>query len=268
MPMRHILSCCVRLGALLAALAVPVAAREGRFALDDLDLVLHLSDGTVLRGEALIGLSLVTAVGPNEFEIRIDDIVREGRLAHRGIAFYRMSVKDPVTGSSQPLCAADPDGERAAFAFPDGAGRFSITCTSGAEGKCILFGYLPWETRDGVPLRDLHRACIHMLRADYGGDDHPTTRNGTAVNVYDRLGIQHPDPAPGMDFEAAWGSDGAVCVSHTRIADNVSLEELAARYPRLRGRLGPHVCSEEAMRADPRALLFNQSTLTWRRDKK
>ena len=87
MPMRHILSCCVRLGALLAALAVPVAAREGRFALDDLDLVLHLSDGTVLRGEALIGLSLVTAVGPNEFEIRIDDIVREGRLAHRGIAF-------------------------------------------------------------------------------------------------------------------------------------------------------------------------------------
>ncbi|MGO4525555.1 ADYC domain-containing protein [Microvirga sp. 2MCAF35] len=256
------------MGILLAALAVPAAAREGHFALDDLDLTLHLSDGTVLRGDALIGLTLVAGLQPNEFEIHIDDIVRGGRLADRGITFYRMSVKNPATGVPQPLCDIDPDGERAAFAFPDGAGGFSITCTSGAEGKCILFGYLPWETRDGVPLRDLHKACIHMLRADYGGDNRPTTRNGTAVNVYDRLGIQHPDPAPGMDFEAAWGPDGAVCVSHTRIADNISLEELAERYPRLRGKLGPHVCSEDAVRADPRALVFNQSVLTWRRDKR
>jgi len=266
--MRKRLSCCLRLGAVLAALAVPAAAREGHFALENLDLVLRLSDGTALRGDALIGLTLMTGSGAGEIAIHIDDIVREGRLANRGITFYRMSVKDPVTGAMQPLCEADRDGERAAFVFPDKAGSFSITCTSGAEGKCILFGYLPWEARDGVPLSDLHRACVHMLRADYGGDNHPTTRNGTAVNIYDRLGIQHPDPAPGMAFEAAWGPDGAVCVSHTRIADNISLEELAERYPRLRGRLGPHVCSEEAMRADPRALIFNHSVLTWRRGRR
>nr|WP_246389315.1 ADYC domain-containing protein [Microvirga mediterraneensis] len=262
------LSWCLRIGALLVVLAVPTASKEGRFALEDLDLLLRLNDGTVLRGNAMIGLTFIMGTGSGEIQIRIDDIIREGQLANRGITFYRMSVKDPVTGAAQSLCEADPDGEHAAFAFPDGAGGFSITCTSGAEGKCILFGYLPWETRDGVSLRDLHRACIHMLRADYGGDDHPTTRNGTAVNVYDRLGIQHPDPAPGMAFEAAWGPDGAICVSHTRIADNISLEELAERYPRLRGRLGPSACSEEAMRAEPRAMLFNQSVLTWRRDKK
>jgi hypothetical protein len=266
--MRHFLSRSLRIGALLAALVVPAAAREGHFALDDLDLVLRLSDGTALKGDGLIGLTLMTGTESSEIEIHIDDIVREGRLANRGITFYRMSVKDPVTGASRSLCEVDPDGERAAFAFPDGTGGFSITCTSGAEGKCILFGYAPWETRDGVPLRDLHKACIHMLRADYGGDNHPTTRNGTAVNIYDRFGIQHPDPAPGMDFEAAWGPDGAICVSHPRIADNISLEELAERYPRLRGKLRPHVCSEAAMRADPRALLFNQSVLTWRRDNK
>lgn len=266
--MHNLLSRVLRLGAfILVVLVAPAAAREGRFALEDLDLVLRLSDGTVLRGDGLVGLTLSAGRDKSEIEIRIDDTVHEGRLANRGITFYRMSVKNPATGASQPLCEVDPDGERAAFAFPDGTGGFSITCTSGAEGKCILFGYLPWETKDGVSLRDLHRACIHMLRADYGGDDHPTTRNGTAVNVYDRLGIQHPDPAPGMAFEAAWGPDGAVCVSHTRIADNISLEELAERYPKLRGRLGPHVCSEEFMRADPRALLFNQSVLTWRRGK-
>ena len=127
-----------------------------------------------------------------------------------------------------------------------------------------MFGYHPWEKRDGVPMRDLHRACMHMLRADYGGDDRPTTRNGIKINLYDRFGIQSVDPAPGMRFEAAWGPDGAVCVAHPRIADNVTLEELASRFPRLRGRLGPQACYEDAVRSDPAALIFNQSTVTWR----
>jgi hypothetical protein len=255
---------CLRAVALGLLLTAPAFAREGRLAIDGLDLVLRLSDGTVLKGEALVGVSVTAGTQSNQIDIRIDDVVRDGPLANRGGTFYRMSIKDPSTGMSHPLCEVDPNGERAAFVFPDGSGGFSITCTSGAEGKCILFGYLPWETRDGVALRDLHRACVHMLRADYGGDNHPTTRNGTSVNLYDRLGIQHPDAAPGMAFEAAWGPDGAICVSHTRIADNISLEELGERYPRLRGMLGPHACSEDAMRSDPRALLFNQSTLTWR----
>lgn len=241
----------------------PAAALEGRFALDGLDLVLRLDDGRIMRGESLSGLTLVTAAPSGEIEIRIDGIAHEGSLAGRPITFYRMSVKGRE-GSFGPLCDADPDGERAAFAFPDRAGGLSLTCTSGAEGKCILFGYLPWETWEGVPLRDLHRACIRMLRADYGGDDRPTTRNGTKVNFYDRFGIQNPGHAPGMAFEAAWGPDGAICVAHPRIADNVTLDELAARHARLKGRLGPHVCYEEAMRADPRALLFNESALTWR----
>ncbi|RDI58767.1 ADYC domain-containing protein [Microvirga subterranea] len=188
-------------------------ALEGRFALDGLDLVLRLDDDRALRGGGLSGLTLVTAAPSGETEIRIDGIAREGSLAGRPITFYRMSVKDR-DGVYGPLCDVDPDGERAAFAFPNGAGGFSLTCTSGAEGKCILFGYLPWETREGVPLRDLHRACIHMLRADYGGDDRPTTRNGTKVNLYDRFGIQDPGHAAGMAFEAAWGPEGAICVAH------------------------------------------------------
>lgn len=189
------------------ALAVQGSALEGRFALDGLDLVLQLDDGRALHGEDLAGLTLVIANTSGETEIRIDGIAHESRLVGRPITFYRMSVKDR-DGAFGPLCDVDPDGERAAFAFPDGAGGFSLTCTSGAEGKCILFGYLPWETREGIPLRDLHRACIHMLRADYGGDNRSTTRNGMKVNLYDRFGIQNPGHAPGMAFEAAWGRKG------------------------------------------------------------
>jgi hypothetical protein len=54
-------------------------------------------------------------------------------------------------------------------------------------------------------MRDLLQACIYLLRADYGGDDRPSTRNGTLINLYDRFGIQDPGAAAGMEFEAAWG---------------------------------------------------------------
>jgi hypothetical protein len=111
-------------------------------------------------------------------------------------------------------------------------------------------------------MRDLLEACIHLLRADYGGDDRPSTRNGTLINLYDRFGIQDPGTAAGTEFEAAWGAEGAVCVAHPRISDAITLDQLAERYPRLKGRLGPEACSEDAVRADPRALIFNQSVVT------
>lgn len=229
-----------------------------------MDLVLKLSDGRALRGASLVGMTLVIGGKSGDSEIRIDDIAHETHLRGVQATFYRMSVKDRETGAYKSLCEPDPDGERAAFAYPDQSGGFSLTCTSGAEGKCILFGYFPWEKRDNVPMRDLHRACIHMMRADYGGDNHPTAKNGTKINIIDRFGIQDPGPVSWMAFEAAWGPDGAVCVAHPRIADNVTLEEIAQRYPHLKDHLGPHVCYEEKMRADPRALIFNESVLTWR----
>jgi hypothetical protein len=238
------------------------ASSNGRIQVEGAELVVRLDEGRVLRREALIGVTLVLAGGQGDANVRIDGAEQ---IATRGrsLTLYRMSVQD-ADGGWRDLCRPDPDGRRAAFAFPDEAKGFNLTCTSGAEGKCVLMGYHPWHAREGVPLGELHRACIHMMRADYGGDGRSTARDGTAINIYDPFGIQNPGPAPGMRFEAAWGPEGAVCVSHPRIADNVSLEELAERYPHLRGRLGPQVCYEDAMRMDPRAILFNQSTVTWR----
>ncbi len=53
--------------------------------------------------------------------------------------------------------------------------------------------------------------------------------------------------------------DGAVCVARPRIPSLISLEELARRYPRLAGRLGPAACDEDKARRDPAALLFDRS---------
>jgi len=84
-----------------------------------------------------------------------------------------------------------------------------------------------------------------MTRADYGGDGRTHTRDGISVYICDRFGFRpcHKD-AP-LAFEAAWGKDGASCVARPRIAEAVSLEQLAERYPRLKPRLGPAACTDD-----------------------
>jgi hypothetical protein len=98
-----------------------------------------------------------------------------------------------------------------------------------------------------------------MARADHGGDGTPSTRGGTLIDIHDHFGIQRFDREVRMVFEAAWGVDGAVCVAHPRIAEKISLAQLADRYPHLASRLGPDSCTEDGAMRDPAALLFNRS---------
>jgi hypothetical protein len=72
------------------------------------------------------------------------------------------------------------------------------------------------------------------------------------------FGIHACEKDAPMAFEAGWGRDGATCVARPRIPENISLDQLAARYPRLAPRLGP-ACTEGGARGDPAALLFNRS---------
>ena len=104
---------------------------------------------------------------------------------------------------------------------------------------------------------DLYNACIQMVRADYGGDGTGTTRNGMIIDLYDDHGIQAPDADHRMAFEAGWTHDGAVCVNHPRVKENISLGDIAARWHRLAGRTGAR-CTEETARSLG-ALLFNRS---------
>jgi len=97
-----------------------------------------------------------------------------------------------------------------------------------------------------------------MVRADYCGDDQPTTRDDMLIDYYDRLGIAGRDDRPGLNFEAAWDENGAVCVAHPRVPQNMTLERLAETCPRLRGRLGP-ACTEETADQFGTPLLMNAS---------
>ena len=75
--------------------------------------------------------------------------------------------------------------------------------------------------------------------------------------MYDDLGIQKPENDAATEFEAGWREEGAACVRHTRVKENVTLESLVAACPRLKDRVGA-ACTEAAARQFG-ARLFNRS---------
>jgi hypothetical protein len=249
------LGCVIALSCLLAA----EARAQGELAVEGTEFVLSTADGRRLRSRDLVGAVLRLGEGSDALDVEIER-VEEDRGAVGGRVWLHRLIAIRPDGARSDYCEPDAEGRSLGFPVPDEHGGFSLTCTSGAIGKCILWGYRPWEERpDGAPLRALHRACVHMVRADYGGDGRSATRPGIAIEFHDRHGIRRPNPESQLAFEAAWGPDGATCVARPRLPLHTSLGELALRYPQLSGRLGNARCSESDADRDPAALLFNRS---------
>jgi hypothetical protein len=223
-------------------------------------------DGSVLAGTALVGAVLVVAVGGQTLRVRIANVEQDARDPRGEVLLYDFRVIAP-NGAEEPLCRPDPDGRQlglplagrsnaAGILRPSAANDFELVCTSGAQGKCVRFGYAPWrQAPDGRPMLDWYNACVRMVRGDYCGDGRSFTRDGTIIDIYDRIGVQKSDDDPSFSFEAIWGPDGALCVAHPRIPDVIDLDGLARACPRLAGKLGPTVCNENA----PGGLLINRS---------
>lgn len=224
-----------------------------------------LSDGRILPQDQLPGTILVLGDGSGQQRrLRIDGVERDGQDATGETVLYMFSEQDSESGEWHNLCLPDPDGRRLGFPL---AGAFTsdgryeptrkgilLTCTGGAEGKCVRFGYKPWGFGPNhLPLAQYYQACVRLARADYCGDGIGHTRDGTPIDIFDTIGIQRDEPAPGMTFEAAWRAEGAVCVRHTRLPDVLDSVALAAQCPRLEHSIG-ETCDEAAP-----ALLYNRS---------
>jgi len=222
-----------------------------------------LSDGNIRQGAELAGMVLTYSNGDTTLRVKLNGVRPDPRDPTGKLQLNDLRYAD----TGDPFCLPSADGLREGYAIagraaadgtihPAEPGDFVLACTSGAQGKCLRFGYLPWEIGpDGVSKADRYNACIHMIRADYCGDGTPTTRDGTLVDVFDDAGIQRAERKPGFSFEAAWTAKGAACVARVRIPDNISLEDLARTCPRLAGKLGPEACSEGGVSAD----LYNLS---------
>ena len=227
----------------------------------------ELADGRKLHSINLIGTELDIQISGNSVRLRIDSVERDSTAEANAIWLHGFSVKQPG-GPWKKLCRPGLDGR--ALGFPlagknrdNGAldtadqNLFELACTSGAQAKCVRYGYLPWaKAPDGLSLLPAFNACVLMLRADYAGNNAPTTRDGAKIDVADRWNIQTLD-INDENFEAGWDAEGALCVHHPRISENISLEQLEASIPRLKGRTGT-ICTPEFARKLG-ALIFNRS---------
>ena len=229
-----------------------------------------LADGRVLRSPELVGAVLTIAREGKPARLRIDGVERD-RAARRGDIWLHDLSLQAADGSWQKLCQPGPDGRRQGFPLagrtrspaghlePAEPGVFELTCTSGAEGKCVRFGYLPWNSAQELAL---YNACLHLVRADYCGDGTPHTGDGVPIDLYDRLGIRKRAPgATTLQFEAAWGPRGAICVRRVRLHELYSLDRLRVECPRLGAEDIGEGCTEARMSQHPAALLINRSPL-------
>ena len=237
---------------------------------EDTSLVVLQPDGRRVEGAALVG-AVVVGRDPERGQaaFRIDGLRADPDDPE--VTLYDLSTRDLRTGEWKPHCVPDARGVAAGFFLAgswDARGihlhddKFSVTCTSGVIGKCVRAGYKPWRTAsDGWPMWDYHQACTRMMRADYCGDGKAHTRDGTPIEIIDRLGSRE-EPGTDLVFEAGWTPEGASCVAKPRLSPSPwPLEAIAAECPeRLRNRLGDAAtCNVATELARPEVLLLNKS---------
>jgi hypothetical protein len=160
---------------------------------------------------------------------------------------YYVTVEDSH-GVKTPLCR--PDLYKSQYAIPiagtwdaygnhdSGSNAITFGCLAGVIAKCYKWGYQPWRPSTGVQsAADVHQACTRAARADYCGDGISHTAEITPVNIYDyswNFPNYHVVTAPVRPhhhisgylpndrnfhddiFEGAFGTQGALCISHWR----------------------------------------------------
>lgn len=203
---------------------------------------------------------------------RVDAVEKDAADPDGDVFLYSLSYRDPAGGGYKTYCLPDREGKTLAVplsGYWDPARRehvaapevITFACTNSPLAKCMRWGYKPWKTVDGTSLRDHHQACVRMTRADYCGDGQPHTREGTLIDVYDRIGIQKREEQADMALEAAWGPGGAVYLARPRLGG--ALEKIVARCPdRLRGRTSldaPGLDKDGVLARWPEALILNDS---------
>lgn len=245
---------------MVACAAAVAPAQATSLSLEATVLRATLADGTSLAGRDLVGRQLHLPAGDGVLALRIEAVREEA-----GLFLYEMRARDD-DGEWHNICEPDARGE--GWAIPldgslTGDGRFepdarklTLTCTSGILGKCLRAGYRFWDSNAKALQR--FQACTRLFRADYCGDGQGWTADGTLIDVYDDAGVQSPEPGSTLEFEAGWSPAGAVCVSHARVPQNIGLDELLRRCPRLAAAPSGESCTEDRSRRDG-AILFNRS---------
>src|SRR5215216_6673878 len=195
--------------------AASAAAHEGpRMAVEGTEFVVTFGDGRVMRSRDLAGTVIDVRFAGEPMRLRIAAVEPDPQ-DRTGTVWLHTFETPAADGGWRNFCTAGPDGRRQGFPLAGGPDGLELSCTAGAIGKCVRFGYRRWTTSaDGAASAPLHAACVRMVRGDYGGAGRPWTKDGMRIDLYDDHGVQRPDNEPDDVFEAGWGPGGAVCVHH------------------------------------------------------
>ena len=200
-----------------------------------------LTDGRVLRSRELVGTARDRdgrAGGPRTHR---RGRARSGREERRGLVCTRSRPSWLTARGRTCAMRVRMDGARD-FPFagrpradgmlePAEPGIFELACTAARSASASGSAIRPWAFAQGPELRDVYNACIRMVRADYCGDGNATTRRAGRSTSTTTSASRSPRTDPAMEFEAGWTAEGAACVRHTRVKENITLEALVAACP-------------------------------------
>lgn len=231
--------------ATVALVVSPARAADASLKVEGTTFVLTAGDRR-LTSKDMVGGELDLVIDGSPATVRIDAVTPSKEQPD--LLLHSFSIKDPETGEYAPLCEPDAYGRSAGFpvegawndkgAFVKDPNAWFLTCTSGSQGKCILWGYDPWKQGPkGEDLVPYYEACQHTVRADYDGRGQAFTKNGTSIDVFDDIGIQKSETGadPKYGFEAGWAPGGAVCADRTRWPDLLTLDALRKKGSRFQG---------------------------------
>lgn len=265
--MRTLIQALLLTSAFLLSITVS-AGDSGGLRVEGTRFVVPDASGKLLSGADLAGSELdLGEVGV----VRVVAVEQDASARFNEVWLHRLTLRQPGSMVFTEFCAPDPKGDTRVVVYPgyfDDAlhyvadpERFSFSCVSGVEAKCLRWGYLPWRKapNTGASLAPYYETCIKLARADYFGDGQASTRDGTAIDIYDRIGVQQRTTGlDQMQFEAGWNLDGAVCVHHTRVPENLTMDTLRQRLATQPSVVLGDACSEN-MALSQGALLFNRS---------
>lgn len=206
-----------------------------------------LGDGT-LRGHALIGSVMLLTVDGVPVPVTIVGYEEVDSWASGGepVAAYALiypdlaqplltrsickgTLLDPLQASVVILAGERYDLDTKTV-IPDQPGWITLACAGSAAAKMALLGYGPHGSHDGGPATAAQRqATLKMITADYCGDGHSYTEDGTQLWWENQAGTVTPDPSATLGAsEAIWTDSGALCLDTPRVVDR---NEVACALP-------------------------------------
>lgn len=197
----------------------------------------------ILSGSQMLGATFQVVAGDTAsvtLEItEYDDTVLSWSDSGGQITAYKATYFD-TQGVMRALCpATDPDnqwftliaGERYDSGVNDviaAPHSVTIACVGEAVAKMKLMDFHPNGNRQASA--EERQATLRMITADYCGNGHSFTVNGTQVAWRDAAGQVEPVVKENV-LEALWDANGAICLNKPRYASIADVEDVCGAIP-------------------------------------